>query len=186
MHGRYWESTCAPPPDDHQTSQSSCTINGTYWVAARCATETFMQCRIVRSLHIVFYWSWDEKDYHVCLPEEVGRGWPLWNILPRVITNWLSVSQRASVLGSHQEGPHFSNQGLRLGPVVEKAKTAFTTHCSKSISDDPRYFISQRSTLSDLLCLPPLQIHNTQRKTQMSKGMQNRSAGYAYLLSAVC
>ena len=27
--------------------------------------------------------------------------------------------------GSHQEGPCFSNQGLSLGPVVEKAKAAF-------------------------------------------------------------
>ena len=117
-------STTRQPPDDHQ---SSCTTNGTYWVVTACATEAFMQCSewIVRSLHIVFCWSWDEKDYHVCLPEEVGRGWLLWNILPRVITNWLFVSQRASVLASHREGPHFSNQSLRLGPVVEKAKTAF-------------------------------------------------------------
>ena len=36
----------------------------------------------------------------------------------------------------------FSNQGLRLGPVVEKDKAAFIIHYSKSISDDPRYFIS--------------------------------------------
>ena len=34
-----------------------------------------------------------------------------------------------SVLGSHREGPCFSNQGLRLGPVVEKAKGAHTLSC---------------------------------------------------------
>ena len=41
------------------------------------------------------------------------------------------VSQHASILGSHREGPHFSNQGLRLGPVVEKDKAAFIMHYSK-------------------------------------------------------
>ena len=34
---------------------------------------------------------------------------------------------------------------------MEKDKAAFIIHYSKPISDDPRYFISQRSTLSDLL-----------------------------------
>ena len=43
-------AACAPPPDDNQ---SSCTTNGTYWVVTVCATEAFMQCRIVRSLHCV-------------------------------------------------------------------------------------------------------------------------------------
>ena len=38
-----------------------------------------------------------------------------------------------SVLGSHREGPHFSNQGLRLGPVLEMAKAAFIRQYSKSL-----------------------------------------------------
>ena len=45
----------------------------------------------------------------------------------------------------------FSNLDLRLGPVVEKANAAFIIHYLKSISNDPRYFNSQRSTLFDLL-----------------------------------
>ena len=40
------------------------------------------------------------------------------------------VSQQASILGSHREEPHFSNQDLRLGPVVEKANAAFIIHQS--------------------------------------------------------
>ena len=34
-----------------------------------------------------------------------------------------------SVLDSYREGPCFSNQGLRLGPVVEKAKGSHTLSC---------------------------------------------------------
>ena len=48
----------------------------------------------------------------------------------------------------------FSNIDLRLGPVLEKAK-AVIIHYSKSISDDPGYFISERSTLPNLSLLSP-------------------------------
>ena len=47
------------------------------------------------------------------------------------------VSQQASALGSHREEPCFSNQSLRLSPVMEQAKAVFIRHYSKPISDGP-------------------------------------------------
>ena len=40
--------------------------------------------------------SWIGLGY--LYPEEVGRGWPLWNILPGVITNWLLYLNRQAFL----------------------------------------------------------------------------------------
>ena len=55
--------------------------------------------------------------------------------------SWLSPRIRAPLLRSR----------FKAGSSCGKAKGAFSMHYSKSISDEPRYFTSQRSTLSDLL-----------------------------------
>ena len=48
-----------------------------------------------------------------------------------------SVSQQASVFGSHREGARFSNQVLRLGPVVEKTKAALSRIIQNQVAVTP-------------------------------------------------
>ena len=77
------------------------------------------------------------KVYCTNETEEVGRGWPLWNKLPGVITNWLLYLNRQAFLAFTKKGPACQ---IKAGSWI------------KSISNDPKVFYFTKVNLVQ----PPL------------------------------
>ena len=100
-----------------------------------------------------FSWYIGNTALRHCASVEVRGGlggWPLWNQLPGIITNWLLyINRQAKCSWLSPRRPSLFKWGLRLSPVMEKSKAC--SFYSKPISNDMRCCISQRSTLSDIL-----------------------------------